>query len=1440
MKDQHAAQNLLEEIETAEMHHPTSRQSMVFVSRADALTKRLQLRGNPASLSRTFPRPTHPLFPEQSTSNENIIQSLASEISAAMEIIKQVDNTAKEYRTAFEAVRDVEALSQTAKALAATFTSVQERFTNGITTVDGDGSPPDLMSKDCLDPTRHAAFLTLLPDILKEVDVAIMETTPLLRAYRAAISRLDRPGIDNMFRSSAIAEINQLGQQKDGVQKLQADVIARVGRLRDSRKLCDIMNLMLKTLQDTRREVGEAMEMQRWRQQVAPSGTPLTPESPMPALPTVTVLPENIVNQLNTLQGRLSEEVAIPLTAMSASLEAPLHDWLFQSLTELTTFVDNLKQMLRLLEAIQHQSSVMDAVREDVQNFQIQIEDLKIQFDTRYNSTIRGVPCHELVDTETGLNHTANELRDAVQHFMDGLSQRVPFVAHHTNMPSQPRPTYVKRRFASVDLRLGDSPPGAVIELPFEITSLDDAVRADSNLYTMRLAGELQSLDTKRDHLQLARMATEVDAALSFVIEDINCVVGKLSAIKASLTQATTTRDITATLEALREDVTDLAQSYRPRISRSFSPIRNTLRQMGKVPGCLDATVHESLLLARSRAVDDAELKFNACHDDVTSLKSSIAKAQRTEVLRLEAIRLEQERLERERLERERLEQERLEQERLERERLERERLEWERLERKRLENERLEQERLENERKELEKRNRLEQQRLENERLETERQEKQRLEEERCEKERLEREHLEQERQEEERLQKERLEQERVEQERLEKERHARLEQERREKELQEMEECLKQERLKQRTLENKLELMRHEAARLAKEQPEQEVRLKIETARINPKQPATKHKLRPRPKTKQSEGRFRMLFYQPGGSTVPADDVFSLSISSNDEASTRDLKSRIFVLRKRLRSININNLARPSTISSNDLPNQDQRLRMDSLFSSVSVDIARLPLSTDDPTVNAELQSLKAELETSSELMQRIRDLSDLSVAVHICDLALSDLLEHIDSYPSPPTGSLSSSHVTQLHFPSEEQLGARLTFTETSVCNVAAKFTRVADDTRASAEKKRIDQTWSELQEMSNDLISGKSRPSSVLSSGRNSRSSLGSVSPTPSYMGNKKSGSYANLSLGSSTRGSATRGRYLSPAHPSSRRAVSGGSDVPGRSTSRLSTVSSSVRSVSGPMPSSTSNLFTSTFASRQRTGSMSSNASFATPVKHSFGTPSRPRAQISQAKRTSSPTMSEASSISHAHSRTNSLANSHSQRDPTRCGSSLSTWSRAPRQSFPLPTFPTPPRRPLPPKKTYVANPKNKLDVAIGDVVNKLPVNINISMVPETWKDQSGKYWIGDQDPKLCFCRILRSRTVMVRVGGGWTELSKYANNIRSSLPRILTHLPDSSRIISLISSESCPTPLLVLELQRRYGSAQLPLWYPPIPQGLLQDRPRLPNQGEGRHCLPSP
>ncbi|KAG1097369.1 hypothetical protein G6F42_018191 [Rhizopus arrhizus] len=37
----------------------------------------------------------------------------------------------------------------------------------------------------------------------------------------------------------------------------------------------------------------------------------------------------------------------------------------------------------------------------------------------------------------------------------------------------------------------------------------------------------------------------------------------------------------------------------------------------------------------------------------------------------------------------------------------------------------------------------------------------------------------------------------------------------------------------------------------------------------------------------------------------------------------------------------------------------------------------------------------------------------------------------------------------------------------------------------------------------------------------------------------------------------------------------------------------------------------------------------------------------------------------------------------------------------------------------------------------------------------------GRYWFGNLNPKLAYCRVLKSKMVMVRVGGGWTELSQF-------------------------------------------------------------------------------
>jgi hypothetical protein len=456
--------------------------------------------------------------------------------------------------------------------------------------------------------------------------------------------------------------------------------------------------------------------------------------------------------------------------------------------------------------------------------------------------------------------------------------------------------------------------------------------------------------------------------------------------------------------------------------------------------------------------------------------------------------------------------------------------------------------------------------------------------------------------------------------------------------------------------------------------------------------------------------------------------------------------VQSHVAELRLRLRSLNLHHAAKPSPSSVSPLQTIGQHEKMASQLTEVSVEAMQLPAHTSAITIDAEFKVLQDELDASHQLLPRALSLARFGSLVQDCDNALSDLLEHVDSYPAPPLGPLAANYVSSDMLPPEEQLKGRLAFTKNLVGQLEEEFAPVAHEPKASSERHRIVQTWTELESMAVDRINGRrSRPGSVISSGRNSRASVLDHRSMPQ----KKSSQYSTLSAGCPT-----RGRGDAPAHPSiSGRKVSHNvPPVPNRSSSRLSVVSSN-RSVSGPNLDSSSRLFSSTFASRQRTISLSSTTSNSAPNNSGRRSVEPSRLHLFRAvntRRAASPTPSDASGVSL----------SFSAATP----SSRPTWGPPPRSSSRANSYKFPLRNktPLPQRKPYVANPKSKLDVAVGDVVNNLPedVDIKVEVAQETWQDKSGKYWIGGEDPKLCFCRILRSQTVMVRVGGGWMELSK--------------------------------------------------------------------------------
>ncbi|KAG2174590.1 hypothetical protein INT44_006853 [Umbelopsis vinacea] len=73
------------------------------------------------------------------------------------------------------------------------------------------------------------------------------------------------------------------------------------------------------------------------------------------------------------------------------------------------------------------------------------------------------------------------------------------------------------------------------------------------------------------------------------------------------------------------------------------------------------------------------------------------------------------------------------------------------------------------------------------------------------------------------------------------------------------------------------------------------------------------------------------------------------------------------------------------------------------------------------------------------------------------------------------------------------------------------------------------------------------------------------------------------------------------------------------------------------------------------------------------------------------------------------------------------------------------------------RQMYIPDPANVLDVELGRIINESPYRICVKAVP----GEVGRYWFGESSPKLAYCRILKSSMVMVRVGGGWTELTQF-------------------------------------------------------------------------------
>ena len=644
LKDKNAAQTLLEEIETAQLFHPTSRQASNFLARTTTLSKRLTMRGDPSTLDVTFPQPAHPLFDRQFANNAEVVETLISELTTTAGHVRRVDAAAKEYHATFEVVKKIETVCKAAEDASARLLSILGRFETGTESTAGDGSPPDLSAEGCLQSTSHSVFLSLLPSLLDEFQHADEEAAKVLQASRPALLDIGRPGIDPKFASASVATLDHLDEQRLACTKARDAIVARVATLKRVREIWAVMAEALELPEDVRSDIADGMRSSRWQSQ-SDDAALLTPESPASILPPAERLPAEASSRLDVVGGRLQEEIVVPLDDVSPSLGPGLRDYLISCSGGLQAALNDAKRMVTLWTSVRTQADSMNTIQEEAYALQLRSEDLKLRYDDVVQNVVSPKPDErDSAPTESLINEL-QDLRSCVDKFMSELPRRTPFVARQESNPHFSHTSVgVRKRFSVSGINLDIIQQASTSAAPLDLVNLDRVVRADVNSLSMSLAGGLEGLEQKNELLKLALEARTIDAELVLSAEEL----GRASDLVSSLQEAVEgPADATLTLEelsALSDKIDQVYPNHAPIILSQLSASRTSLDNLQSRLACHEPGIVKKILDPRREQQEALEQQFYVWKENVEVLSERVSDMRHLEQVRIaEAERLKRE-----------------------------------------------------------------------------------------------------------------------------------------------------------------------------------------------------------------------------------------------------------------------------------------------------------------------------------------------------------------------------------------------------------------------------------------------------------------------------------------------------------------------------------------------------------------------------------------------------------------------------------------------------------------------------------------------------------------------------------------------------------------------------------------------------------------------------
>ncbi|KZT55337.1 hypothetical protein CALCODRAFT_498816 [Calocera cornea HHB12733] len=1314
VKHQSEAHAIIADLGRAAMKPPNQRLHASLVYRMTTLETRLSTTAYDVLIFRYIPQPTHPSFPEQEQLNEQIAQKLSEELETAQNLGRIASNSVQEYHKSLKVLHRAEKIKEELGLRRSQVSDLIVKLLHGTGAPGDDGSAPDLSTEACLEPGRHGAYMAALPDLLREIDEACRSVDRLVRTARAHLPALKTISLSPGYMDNCIQSINSLDAERNSLVAAHASASSLSVRFKITYQAWMEMQDIRQSCQNHQTAIQDGLQYDRWRPASPTSSEtgPPTPTTPSSHSFVDSTSPLQVMEQLDILSKRFRNAVQTPMQDVLPAIGDRLQSHFDGTMGRLKQDLSNLRKLAELWYRVRSQANSMKEAMDEAAALEAKILSLLAEVANLWTRLPDAAPIPDFTNSIDSLRDRHCTLRQEVETFSTGLAPRIPFVTSHAQSASS---TYnVLSPKSSATLSMPQTPPDASVNsslpVPFDPTGLDEAIRAEVNVRSASLNGALHNVERRLNYLDEVQEVRRFDECLGQAAASLEGVFLSLNARTdaivglAAKEAAESTEDIQVALEALNSEAALLlafASGVDELLHDIITPPLQALDRLARDTHGEGREEIAGLLRSRQSRLRNFEAQEDQLREDTASALRQLRNISSALAKRLSI--LEQEQAERETILRK---QEQLEaQEQVRKLREERDRTAQEELMMASASSQQ------DSETAELSYSNTL-----------TTAQSSEAI--------------------------------------------------------------ALPSPDSPDALLVAKEALDSHEEQRIAPEalsgteaipgadvivdgnqsyllssppvimlpsvivtgdpQPEGDIsqdRILLSTQHFVESQPL-EHSLLDlsvAPQAESVEVSPMLSASVAAAAEMPSnlpvveegqddEDVFGQFVSMpprNGLDAPSSTLQELTGLRIALGSLKVQDLAQSTAPETQFgiLPTESMVNQLNLQVATIQEQVRQLNIPDSDHPGIADRDTLQQDLNIALGLFPRLHSLAAFVAKADECDAGINDIIAIMDDYPDPQPGTRSSKSSQETAHDQLRQLIGRVA---TLVQTVMQHGDELADDFRVVNERIRIEQTWAEARDEANDRLDPAFvRTNSTLSLSSLSSSTSSHHLSTPIF---KKS----TLSRQSSTSMLSGRSSVLS----ASTGVASGWAGSNG--------FKPTARSVSGPLPRTPASRLprptespTPTSVLRQRTESVNSMYS------------QRPRQSLD------SSTPVWARGISDARRRKSSISAEVTPTRPRNLSMS-SSWSRTPRQSFGSPMLPT---RESTKKRRYVANPKNKLDVAVGNVINRLPVNVDVRPLPG-WRDQSGKYFIGDANSKPYFCRILRSQTVMVRVGGGWMELSK--------------------------------------------------------------------------------